>query len=530
MQRWNGWGYPSVSMDLPHQAHALLCDAIGEGVPQDDYPLADLIQKISTSHIPHHPLISLDPEKRIRHAHGHSLPDWVALRRGTLTRVPDGVAFPDTIEDINELLRLARQHRFVVIPYGGGTSVLGQLTVPDVKRPVLSVSLHHLNRLVDLDTRSMLATFETGVKGPDLEAQLRAHNFTLGHYPQSFEFSTLGGWVATRACGQESTYYGRMDELFAGANLLTPRGPLTLHPYPASAAGPDLRHLVLGSEGRMGIITTATVKISPLPEKSVIYGIFFPSWEGGVEAVRELAGSHLPLSMMRLSNPRETRTNLKMAGRETQMSFLNRYLQLRKISADSACMCLIGFIGSRRVVAAARRDADVVINKNHGVSIGRTMGEIWRKNRLRTPYLRNSLWNLGYAVDTVETAVTWNRTTSLMQAVETALSDGLTSLNERVHVFSHLSSSYPTGSNVYTTFIFRLADTPEEIYYRWKILKEEASIAIVKSGGTISHQHGVGIDHKPYLEHDKGQLGIEALRHIFSFIDPDDRMNPTKMV
>jgi alkyldihydroxyacetonephosphate synthase len=530
MLRWNGWGDKSVEFALPPEAREMLREIIGEGNPGSDYPLEKLIDRVPRSRISPHPLISTDPENRIIHAHGQSLPDWIALRRGTLQQFPDGVALPTNPNEVQELLNFAEKNKIIVIPYGGGTSVVGHLDVPEGKRPVLSLSLRHLNRLIDLDTYNLLATFEAGIRGPDLEAQLRAKQFTLGHFPQSFEYSSLGGWIVTRACGQESTYYGRMDGLFAGGEVLTPKGTLSLPPFPASAAGPDLRHILLGSEGRLGVLTRATVKITPLPERHDIYGVFFPSWKSAVEAVQMLAAARLPFSMIRLSNQTETKTNLTLAGHSWQLSLLKRYLRLRKIPEEEACMCLVGFIGQRRIVSAARREATSIIKRNDGVLVGKAMGEAWKKNRFRTPYLRNTLWDMGYAVDTLETAVTWDKVTAAMQSIEKVLVNGLAPWNEKVHVFTHLSSVYPTGSSVYTTFVFRLAETPDETLARWQTLKKAASLAIVAAGGTITHQHGIGIDHKPYVRYEKGPIGISTIQQICSHIDPDQRMNPTKLV
>ena len=530
MKVWNGWGDESLHFDLPPRAHDLLRQLIGEGTAREDYPLERLLAPFPVTRLPPHPLIYTDPKERLDHAHGQSLPDWIGLRGGTLQHFPDGVAFPDSLEGVQELLRFAEENQIIIIPYGGGTSVVGHLQVPKGDRPVLSLSLERLNHMLDLDRYSMLATFEAGVRGPELEAQLRANGTTLGHFPQSFEYSSLGGWVVTRSSGQESMHYGRIEGLFAGGDVLTPKGALHLPPFPASAAGPDLRHVVLGSEGRLGILTRIIVRISPLPERNEIYGIFFPSWDQAVEAVRELANSRVPLSMIRLSNPKETETSLALAGNDGRVSLLKQYLRLRCISMDGACLCLVGLIGSRRVVRGARQEAFCIIRRHKGISAGRGVGETWKKYRFHTPYLRNTLWNLGYAVDTLETAVTWDKVTSAVKAIEKAIGEGLTACNERVHVFSHLSHVYPTGSSVYTTFVFRIADTPDETLSRWKALKELASRAIVRAGGTISHHHGVGIDNKEYLEEEKGNVGMNALRQLISNLDPGERMNPTKLV
>lgn len=530
MKRWNGWGDDTIFTDLPPKAKKFLQELIGKGAPHKDYPLETFLNRIPVCRIPDHPLISSDAKERLDHAHGQSLPDWIDLRMGTLQRFPDAVAFPSDTEEIREVMKFADTHKLIVIPYGGGTSVVGHLTVPESDRPALSLSLEKMTRMTDLNAYSQLAAFEAGVPGPYLEAQLREKGFTLGHYPQSFEYASLGGWVVTRSSGQQSTHFGRIERLFAGGELITPKGTMSLPSFPASAAGPDLREMVMGSEGRFGVLAKAVVRISPLPEKDDVYGVFFPSWDAASEAVRSAAVSGVPFSMIRLSNPAETMTNLALAGHEKQIDLLRRYLGMRNIPDETACMCLIGITGSRRMVRAAKHEAFSLFRKYKGISTGKVMGKAWKKNRFRAPYLRNTLWDMGYAVDTLETAVTWDRVTDTMNTVESAIRNGLAPWNENVHVFSHLSHVYPTGSSIYTSYLFRLAPTPQETLNRWKTLKQAASFAIIRAGGTITHQHGVGQDHAPYLEAEKGALGMSALRQLCSHFDPEERMNPGKLI
>jgi alkyldihydroxyacetonephosphate synthase len=458
------------------------------------------------------------------------LPDWVDLRTGTLQHFPDGIALPTTTGDIRALLDFASKQNLIVIPYAGGTSVVGHLKVPEDNRPVLSLSLQGLNRLTELNPTNRLATFEAGVRGVNLEAQLRPRGFTLGHYPQSFEFSTLGGWVVTRSSGQQSAYYGRIEKLFAGGELVTPRDHIKLPPFPASAAGPDLRHLVLGSEGRLGILTKATVRIAALPEQDDVYGLFFPSWEDAQEAVQAIAGSQVRVAMIRLSNPTETQANLALAGNARKVSMLKTYLRMRRFSLGSACMCLIGLIGSRKQVAAAKKEVFSICRDYRAVNTGTAMGQAWKFNRFQAPYLRNTLWDGGYAADTLETAVTWDRVTSTMNQIEATIRNSLAPWNESVHVFSHLSHVYPSGSSIYTTFVWRLADDAATMLEQWRTIKQAASKAIVKAGGTISHQHGIGLDHRDYLEAEKSKAGIDALKALFNHLDPEQRMNPTKLL
>ncbi|MCP4626277.1 MAG: FAD-binding oxidoreductase [bacterium] len=357
--------------------------------------------------------------------------------------------------------------------------------MPPTERPVLSLSLERLNRLIRIESDNRLATFGAGIRGPQLERQLNSRGFTLGHYPQSFEYSSLGGWVATRSSGQQSRHYGRIEELMAGGMVLTPRGKLKLPPFPASAAGPDLRQVLLGSEGKMGVLTHVIVRISQLPEKDDVYGVFFPSWENGLAAVQTIAGTDIAFSMLRLSNPSETKTNLALAGHERQISLVRRYLRLRGFPEKDFCMCLLGFTGSRKMTTAARRAAFSIVRSQKGVCIGRPMGKAWKKNRFRSAYLRNTLWDLGYAVDTLETAITWDKVTSSMIAIEKSIQEALTPGDGGVHVFSHLSHVYPSGSSIYTTFLFRRSGNPRNTLDTWQRLKHAASQAITSAGGTI---------------------------------------------
>ncbi|MGM0453500.1 MAG: FAD-binding oxidoreductase [Thermodesulfobacteriota bacterium] len=535
MQRWNGWGDEAIEMALPPAAEALLENMVGKAAPPENIDRDEMIARVPEVKIPDPPeevaeLITTAAADRLDHAHGQSMPDWVGMRFGTLSRFPDAVAYPAAESELESVLEYAERHQMIVVAYGGGTSVVGHLDVPDAEAPVLSLSLERLNGLLDLEAENMMATFGAGVRGPDLEAALRARGYTLGHYPQSFDYSSLGGWVVTRSSGQQSLYYGRIEDLFAGGDVITPSGKIDFPPYPASAAGPDLRQVFLGSEGRLGLLTRASVRISPIPEKDDIYGVFFPTWEAAVCAVRELITADLPLSMIRLSNPKETYTNLYLAGHEKQMEWLKAYLRLRGFYDQSYCMMLMGLIGPAKMASAGRGRARRIIKKYGGVSVGKPMGNAWKKNRFRAPYLRNTLWDKGFAVDTLETAITWDRVTPTMHAVEAAIADALTDYGEKVHVFTHLSHVYTTGSSIYTTYVFRIGDSAEQTLTRWRRIKDAASRAIVEAGGTISHQHGVGTDHKPYLPAEKRELGIDMLNGIFDRMDPAQRMNPGKLV
>jgi alkyldihydroxyacetonephosphate synthase len=529
MRRWNGWGDDSVSYPISTSALSFLERVIGVAQAPVDKRLEEVISALPKSRIRRHKLVSIDAQARLLHARGQSFPDWVALRSGQVNSYPDGVAFPMCHEDVVDLLRFAQDSGIHLIPYGGGTSVCGHIDPIKSRHPILTVDMSRMNRLINLEAHNLTASFEAGILGPDLEAQLRAQGFTLGHYPQSFEYSTLGGWISTRSSGQQSLGYGRIEKLFAGGRLETPLGEMVMPPFPASAAGPDLRQLVLGSEGRLGILTEACIRISLIPEHEEFHAVFFPDFINGIEAIRHILSSGLSLSMLRLSTAKETATTLALAGHENLIGALERLLAIRGLGKDK-CMLLLGFCGKNNLLRAIRGEALDITSKSGGVHVGKAFGEQWVKSRFHTPYLRNTLWQLGYGVDTLETATGWSDIVKMIGEVESAIQSAAATYDEKVHVFTHLSHVYPTGSSIYTTYIFKLAHQPEESLARWHAMKTGASRVIVSLGGTISHHHGVGMDHLPYLPAEKGVLGLAALSALCHQFDPKGIMNPGKLV
>ena len=522
MRRWNGWGDESVETHLPPRALDLLISLVGPGTPPRDATLESVVAAVPVSRLALDPRLDIGPAARVQHARGQSLPDWIALRSGRLGVVPDAVAGPPDAAAVADLLALGERMGAALLPYGGGTSVVGGVTVRPSDRPVITVDLGRTAGLHHLDETSRLATFGAGTTGPALEAALATHGLTLGHYPQSFEASTVGGWVVTRSAGQQSRGYGRIEGLFAGGHLETPRGPLDIAPYPASAAGPDLREAILGSEGRLGIVTDVIVRASARPAQERFNAYLVPDWDRAFELARRLAQSDLPLSMARVSTPLETATTFALAGDGRAPRLLARYLGLRGMGPER-CLVLVGLTGHPSVVGATAKAVDDLVRGAHGIA-GPGIGPAWRKERFAAPYLRNALWDAGYAVDTLETATDWTTLPDLAADVGRTLRHGLEPVGERVHAFSHLSHGYPTGSSLYTTYAFRLSPDPDETLERWRTLKSAASDVIRAHGATISHQHGIGTDHAPYLSAEKGPLAMEALAALVRTFDPDGRM------
>ena len=527
VRRWNGWiDEGAEPPPIAPGAIRLLEAEIGPGTLPRDATLEEVVASLGTSVLGEEAGLSVDPVDRIRHARGQSLPDWVAMRSGRPGRVPDAVGRPATSGDVREIFALARRRGAALVPFGGGTSVVGGVTLDrDDDRPAIAVSTERLAGLHDLDIASGLATFGAGTLGPEVEAALGPHGLTLGHFPQSWERSTIGGWVAARSAGQQSLGFGRIEELFAGGRLESPAGPIVLLPNPASAAGPDIRQLVLGSEGRFGILTDTIVRVVPKPRVEAVPSWFLGEWPRALDAAREIARAGLPLSMVRLSTPIETATTLALADERRGARALRSYLRFRRIGPEP-CLLLVAASGREKLVELAVREVGSIVRRHGGTGVGGAPGRQWLRNRFRVPDLRDALWDLGYAIDTLETAVDWSGLPGLATDLGRTLRHGLDGVGERVHAFSHLSHTYPSGSSLYATYVFRLASDPDETLDRWRRLKTAASDVIIRGSGTISHQHGVGRYHRPWLSAEKGDLGLDVLRDVARRLDPDGLMNP----
>jgi len=533
MRRWNGWGDENNSMALPPSAEKFLRQTLGEAKCLADITLTQVVNKVPKTRLTAEQLASFtwltdDKEQRVRHAKGQSLPDWLAMRSGTIDVFPDAVAFPENTTDIQLLMAFAQQHNIELIPYGGGTSVAGHINPVSSLRCIVTVDMSRLNQLLYLDKQSHIATFGAGTPGPMVEAQLRAQGFTLGHFPQSFELSTIGGWVASRSSGQQSLRYGRIEQLFAGGSMETFNGTLELPIFPASAAGPDHREIVLGSEGRFGIISEVKVRVSKLAEQEQFQVLFFPSWPQASHFCQEIAQQRIQLSMLRVSNAIETQTQLKLAGHENAIKWLERYLALRG-AKQQKCMLTFGLTGSKAQIKASKKQLSPLLKKYHGVATGNALGKRWTENRFKFPYLREALWEKGVVVDTLETATDWQNVDNLMAKVESSLATSLPD-NEKVHVFTHLSHVYGQGCSLYTTYLFVNGDNYQQTLAKWQTLKHAASKTIVENGGTISHQHGVGKDHAPYLANEKGEQGMRLLQHLCQHFDQQQLLNPHTLI
>jgi alkyldihydroxyacetonephosphate synthase len=462
---------------------------------------------------------------RIRHAAGRGYLDLVRLRAGDASGAPDAVLRPAGATQIRAVLELCAALDVAVVPFGGGTSVVGGVTgEAGPHRAVVALDLGRLDRLVAVDPESQTATLQAGMRGPEVEAALAGHGYTLGHFPQSFRYATVGGWLAARSAGQASTGYGRVDELVHALRCVTPAGELRLGRGPASAAGPRLLDLVVGSEGALGVITEATLTVRPVPAVRRYEGWSLPDLDAGLAAFRALAqrlGTGLAPDVCRLSDPDETRSTFLLAG-STGTRLARRYLSLR--GHGRGCLAILGWEGDPEPVRFRYRQAAKLLRTHGAVRLGRAAGESWRHGRYSAPNLRDTLLDNGLLVETLETAADWSALRPLYRAIRRALRDTL----GRALVMTHVSHLYRTGASLYVT-VLAARDAGDPVG-QWTAAKRAVTAAIMAHGGTLTHHHAVGTDHRDFLADEIGEQGVALLRAVKSTVDPSGIMNPGKLL
>jgi alkyldihydroxyacetonephosphate synthase len=531
--KWWGWGDPDKRLPLSDEALELLREELGDAEPAGRVELAAValpearpLPEALTEAVNRASALTAH-EHRVRRAAGKSYPDLVRLRAGRLEHGPDGIVLPGSAEQVAAVLDLCSREGIAVVPFGGGTSVVGG--VEPFGGPhdrVVSLDLRRL-RGVDVDERSLTATLGPGLRGPEAEEALRAQGLTLGHFPQSFEYATVGGFAATRSAGQASAGYGRFDDLVTAVAMTTPAGELRTLETPHTAAGPALRELIVGSEGTLGVITEVTVRVRPAPESRQYEAWVAPDFATGSELVRELAQHDALADVTRLSDETETRVSLAMAGTSgARRTLLNAYLGLRR--RTDGCLVICGWEGEREAAEGRRAVSTRLLRSGGAVSLGGSPGRAWERGRFDGPYYRDELLDHGYLIETLETAHEWSRLGDLYAAVGGALDAALRAGGTPPIVFCHLSHAYRDGASLYFTFAARRR--PGEEIEQWREAKTAACEAIVATGGTITHHHAVGRDHAPYMEAEVGELGLESLRALKARLDPAGIMNPGKLL
>lgn len=548
-QKWWGWGDPRETYILAYDTPAwrYLVEKLKLRTTRETQPVdyesvvlktsrlseeqrKDLEQIVGAEHL------SQEKYDRLSHSMGKSYRDLVRLRAGNIEDPPDAVVMPANHDEVQQLLDLAAERAITIVPYGGGSSVVGGVETfgADDDTPVVSLDLSRLNRIRELDHLSRTALIQAGIYGPDLEMSLAKVGLTLGHIPQSFEYSTLGGWIATRSAGQLSAKYGKIEDMVTGLKIATPIGSVDIKEFPASASGPDFLQALIGTEGILGVITEAIIKLQPIPQHKEYRGYSVPSFTEGYNAIRELMQRDLTPVVCRLSDEDETASMIKL-GTASSTWFQNAMndaalyaLGMMKVSPADGCLMLIGYEGGKHKVLSEMRDAHHILRKHGGFSLGSSPTHKWERQRFKLPYMRDVLLGRGVMVDTLETATSWRHFAQLHQAVKNAVQEVYWKSGRPGLVFAHLSHAYADGASLYFTMI--VGQDADDPIGQWEELKQAATDAIVANHGTISHHHAVGYEHRPWMKAQYGEKGLEILRALKEKFDPKGIMNPGKLL
>jgi len=516
---WSRWGDPAQAGPLPESARALVDAFLGTretpavapgevrlSAPLDPALVAELGEIVGPDHV------LVDDDTRLHRTRGKSTPDLLRLRHGDGLDSPDAVVRPADHDEVAAVIAWCVRRHVALVPFGGGTSVVGGLVADrEGFAGVVSLDLIRFDRLLEVDHESMTAWLEPGLRGPAAEALLAAEGLTLGHFPQSFEYATIGGFAVTRSSGQSSAGYGRFDSVVVGLRMATPQGTLELGSSPANAAGPDLRELVMGSEGAFGVVTAVRVRVRRLPAVKVYDAWQFDSFAEGAAAMRTLAQDGMLPTVIRLSDEAETAINLARPA---------------EVGGESTggCLMIAGYEGTQEAVDTRRAACTSRLEGLGGTCLGEDGGTAWAEGRFHGPYLRDSLLDVGVLVETLETVTFWSNLDHVYGAVKQALTEAL---GDATIVLCHVSHVYETGASLYFTVATRQSDDPVA---QWLAAKAAASDAMVHGGASITHHHSVGRDHKPWLAEEIGPVGVMMLRAVKERLDPTGILNPGVLI
>ena len=543
--KWWGWGDRSKSYELDSRKHFLRflqekLQCSGEVIQQPasldsmkfpptkaDIAFVDRLIGIFGEENVH-----VDGLNRFLHSLGKGYLDLIQAWTGSPQGLPDVVVEPAEESQVARLFDESASWDFVVVPYGGATTVVSGVSPrASDARVVVCLDFRLMNRILSIDEKSLLAEVQPGCLGPEVERAMGLAGLTLGHFPQSFEYSSVGGWVATRGAGYESTRYGKIEEMVESVRLISPQGKIETPRVPASSAGPDLREIVIGSEGSIGVITAVTLRVRKAPASKSYRGVIFRNFEDGIEAVRTMIQNDIVPNMVRLSDSSETAASLALA-RRNGGSFVERvgtwFLKKRGNLGASSALMILGFEGSHEWVKFERKRALANCRQFRGFSLGEGVGRTWYKERFELPYLRDELMKMGLLIDTLETATTWSRLNALHSQIITAFQESFEELHVPGFAMAHISHVYRTGASLYFTFMAQQLTGREE--EEWRLIKNKITDVIVAGGASLSHHHGIGLEHVKWMRQYWGPLGVRVLKSIKHELDPKAIMNPGKLV
>ena len=478
--------------------------------------------------------VQTDDETRVVHGFGKGVRDLMRVRAGDFGRLPDVVVYPASQDEVTQIVDAVVAANAVVIPFGGGSNIVASLEAePDEIRQVVSVNLGRMRRVLEIDEQSGLAHVEAGVFGPDMEEQLQARGWTMGHQPDSFVWSTLGGWIATRSSGMQSDKYGDIADICSGLTVVMPGQVLSLRPLPSTSSGPSVREMVLGSEGRLGIITSAWVNVHRIPEVREIQAYFFPTYEAGLKACEQIIASDASVMMARVSDAIETQYIMANGKQSSKLSsLLNKAVQKVMLSKgwdlEQIAMSFVGFEGSPNHVTYEKGLVSKIVRANGGMGVGKGPGTLYDQKKYDTPYIRDFMLDHGMICDVSETSTPWRYAAEIHTKTVAAAQRALDERGVRGVVFCHLSHSYHSGACQY--FTFAVADDSDGAMDTYDHVKRAIQQSFMDCHGTVSHHHGVGEEHSPWMDQDISPAGVFIQRTLFEGVDPGHNLNPGKVV
>jgi alkyldihydroxyacetonephosphate synthase len=528
--KWNAWGDPTAAKPLSDGIKTLLAQALGvSGSPAPELGITEVRLRPSVLSARDRDAMAIivgpdncatDDHARLLRAGGKSTPDLLRRADREPQDAPDAVVTPGTDDEVAAVLRYCSDHSIAVVPFGGGTSVVGGVDpIRGTFAAAITLDLRRFDQLYALDEVSGEAELGAGVTGPEAERLLGEYGFSLGHFPQSFQFATIGGFAATRSSGQDSAGYGRINDMIRGLRAVTPVGVLDLGRAPASAAGPDLRELIVGSEGVFGVITRVRLRVHPVPETTRYEAWSFPDFATGAAALRAVTQTGTGATVVRLSDEAETGVNLATTE------------QIGEQQITGGCLAITAFEGTVAHAESRHAETHAMLAAHGGTSLGAEPARAWEAGRFNAPYLRDALLAGGALCETLETATRWSNLTTLKAAVTEALTTALAETGTPALVLCHISHVYPTGASLYFTVVAaQRGSSPEEVQAQWHAAKVAASDAIMRTGGTITHHHAVGADHRPWMSAEVGDVGVAVLRAVKASLDPAGILNPGKLI
>ncbi len=476
--------------------------------------------------------ISDHRKERVIHAYGKGFRDLFRLRHGLASGAPDLVVYPESERDVCLTLRAAAERDVMVIPFGGGSNISGCLERMEARRLSVSLDMRRLRRVLAVDTASCTARTATGIFGPDLEQQLGTYGVTLGHFPDSFLHSTLGGWIATRSAGMQSDRYGKIEDMVVAVRMVTSEGVLATRTVPKSSNGIDVNHLCIGSEGTLGVITEATMRVHLRPALRLVRGYLFPEFEGGIQAMHECVRQECMPAMVRLNDPDKTALSLAFRPPASQLSkamssLFKGYLRMKGLVLPRACLMLTAFEGSEAEVARQLRQVQAIYRRYGAVNLGENSGKSFEATKYDFPHIRDFLLDRDVTTDVSETSTVWGNILPLYRDTMDLLRAAILESRVRPWAGSHISHTYQCGASVYFTFGFRQQREHEmEQYLR---VKRAVQQSFIDHGATLSHHHAVGTEHLPWLAADISPLGVQAVAALKRGLDPGNIMNPGRL-